>query len=122
MLPEDNSQQFNSLKPERFDVDPNSSTAAKQWLQWQRTFMYFLTAIATHNPNKLNILIDYVTPIYNYITECETYDAVIQILQALYVKLKNEVFARHLLATCRHVGRRDTRPIPANSQAVKQEL
>ena len=90
------------LKPERFDADPNSSTAVKQWLHWHRTFSNFLAAIATHDPDKLNMLINHVAPsVSEYIAECETYDAAINVLKALHVKPKNEVFARHVLATCR---------------------
>ena len=58
------------------------------------------TVIATHNPDKLNMLINCVAhSVDEYFADCEAYDAAIDILQLLYVKLKNEVFARLLLAT-----------------------
>ena len=69
------------LKPERFDADQNPNMAAKQWLRWQRTFANFITAIATHNPDKLNMLIDYIAPPgCEFIAEYETYNAAIDIL------------------------------------------
>ena len=30
------------LRPERLDTDPNSGTAAKEWLHWRRTFENFM--------------------------------------------------------------------------------
>ena len=38
---------------------------------------------------------------YEYIDDCETYDAAIKTLESIFVKTPNEVFARHLLATCK---------------------
>jgi len=37
--------------------------------------------------------------VYDFIEECETYDEAITALQNLYVRVPNEIFARHLLAT-----------------------
>ena len=65
-----------------------------------QNFTNFLVAISTHNPDKLNTLINYVDPtVYDYIAECTTYEEAIDVHKALYVKPKNEIFARHLLAT-----------------------
>lgn len=88
------------LRPDRFDTDPNSSTATREWKHWFKTFSNYLESIADHNPNQLNVLVNYLTPrVYDYISECTSYDGAILILSELYVKPKNEVFARHLLAT-----------------------
>ena len=38
---------------------------------------------------------------YQYIEDCDNYEAAMETLQALYVKPTNEVYARHLLATRR---------------------
>jgi len=35
---------------------------------------------------------------YQYIEDCETYEAVVAELKRVYVNTKNNVFARHLLA------------------------
>lgn len=93
------------LRPERFDADPNQADAAKQWLHWFRTFENFLTSLASLSPNKLDTLINYLAPsVYEFIGECTTYEDAINILKDTYVKPKNEVFARHLLATCKQEG------------------
>ena len=90
------------LRPERFGVDPNSSQAVKAWKHWHRTFTNFLSSVSEQKPDKLNVLINYVSPsIYDYISESKTYDEAIETLQSLYIKPKNEIFARHLLATRR---------------------
>ena len=52
------------------------------------------------NPDKLKVLINYLDPVvYDFVSECTTYDAAIKLLNSIYVKKKNEIFARHLLAT-----------------------
>ena len=92
------------LRPERLETDPSSSTADKEWLHWIRTFHNFTLAVQKINPtvDKLNLLINYVAPrVYGYIADCTTYETAESTLQALYVKPKNEIFARHVLATRR---------------------
>ena len=90
-------------RPERLDVDPSSPAASKQWLHWLRTFENFVSSFPTdQQPNKLNLLINHVSPsVFEYISECESYDSAIDILKELYNKPKNVIFARHLLATCK---------------------
>ncbi|XP_045132103.1 uncharacterized protein LOC123518976 [Portunus trituberculatus] len=88
------------LRPDRFDADPNSSGAASEWKHWYRTFNNFLEAIASHKPDKLKTLVNYVAPrVYEYIADSDDYDSAITTLEKMYVKPKNEVFARHLLST-----------------------
>ena len=90
------------LRPERFDADPNCPTAAKLWKHWHTTFENFITVLSTDDApiNKLAILTNYVSSsVYEYIAECTVYDAAISLLENLYVKPKNVIFARHLLAT-----------------------
>jgi hypothetical protein len=90
------------LRPDRFDADPSSPESSKQWLHWYRTFQSFLTSIASHTPNQLDVLINYIAPsVYSYIADCTTNNEAIKILETAYVKPKNEIFARHLLATRR---------------------
>ena len=46
------------------------------------------------------MLINYVLPtIFQYIEECTTYESAIETLQNIYIKPKNEIYTRHLLAT-----------------------
>ena len=87
------------LKPERFNKEPNTPTADKEWTHWFKTFTNFVDAISVDlQPNKLNILINYLDPfVYEYISECDTYNEEVGLLKS--VKKKNVIFARHLLAT-----------------------
>uniref|UniRef100_UPI00358E7549 uncharacterized protein n=1 Tax=Myxine glutinosa TaxID=7769 RepID=UPI00358E7549 len=90
------------LRPERFEANPNSSNAAKEWNHWYKTFDNFLRAIEHHEPEKLTMLVNYVAPsVYEYIAVCEDYDTAIETLRNMYVRPKNEVYARHLLASHR---------------------
>lgn len=89
------------LKPERLDIDPNSSDGAKDWTHWFRTFKNFLGALT--NPttvNKVTVLTNFVSSkIFDCISECATYDEAILILKGLYLKPTNEIYTRHKLAT-----------------------
>ena len=90
------------LRPERFDTDPNSSSASKEWTHWLKTFQNFLSVLPAEGLDKLCVLTNYVTPkIYESIAECATYEIAIDTLEALYIKPTNEIFARYLLATRR---------------------
>lgn len=90
------------LRPERFEANPSASNAAKEWRHWYRTFSNFLSALESLTPDNLNVLFNYVAPsVYEYIADCSTYEDAIDTLQTLYVKPKNEVYARHQLATRR---------------------
>ena len=96
------------LRPERLETDPNSSEASKEWLDWKRTFENFLTVLPQENLNKLTVLENYVMPtIFQHIEDCSDYAAAIEILQAFFVKPRNEIFACHLLAT-RHQQPKET--------------
>ncbi|XP_076061516.1 uncharacterized protein LOC143037271 [Oratosquilla oratoria] len=88
------------LKPARLDLDPSSSTAAREWRHWSKTFSNFIQECGKNAPDKLRTLVNCVSHnVYEYIEECTNYDSAISVLQKLYVKTPNEIFARHLLAT-----------------------
>eukprot|EP00794_Sanderia_malayensis_P020739 gene20739-22770_t len=88
------------FRPERLETDPNSGTAAKEWLHWKRTFDNFLAVVPQEDLDKLAVLSNFVSPsIFQHIEDCEDYETSIEALQTLFIKPKNEVFARHLLAT-----------------------
>ena len=89
------------FKPLRFDSDPAAPGAEGKWLHWHRTFSHYLTVIE-EGADPLATLVNHVSSeVYSLIAESSTYDGAIAILQARYVKRKNEVYARHLLATRR---------------------
>ena len=93
------------LKPARFDSDHTSSTAAQEWVHWKRTFKNFIKALEKKTPagetlDCLDLLINYIAPnIYNFIADSTTYDDAIKVLDSLFVKEVNQIFARHKLAT-----------------------
>ena len=90
------------LRPERFDATPNASGSDKVWVHWKRTFTSFLTSVSAshHDIDKFEVLINFVSPaVFEYISDCNNYDNAMQTLEALFVSPKNEIFARHILAT-----------------------
>ena len=87
------------LRPERFDCDPNASTASSEWNHWKTTFDNFIATYDTQEINKLHTLINLISPkVYNYIIGL-TYDNAIKKLSDIYLKPKNTIHSRHLLAT-----------------------
>ena len=113
------------LKPARFDTNPNSSTAAKEWIHWHKTLMNFIeilpipeeTTVERQSILKLNTLhnfLDYA--VFEYISGCTNFEDAISILNSVYVKPKNTVYARHLLATRKQ---QNTETIDEYLQALK---
>ncbi len=90
------------LRPERFDADPSASGATKSWIHWKRTFENFLAVLLDENIDKFRVLTNFVSPtVFEFIEECTTYEAALETLDNIYVKLTNEIYARHVLATRR---------------------
>ena len=88
------------LKPARLNLDPNAPSAAKEWKHWLRTLENFFAECGDNGPDKLRTLVSCVSyDVYDYIEECSTYNGAIDVLNKLYVKTPNEIFARHLLST-----------------------
>src|SRR5436190_6132670 len=86
------------LKPERFDISPDSNTASQQWKHWYKTFQNFITQKQTTDSEKLKLLVNFVSAtIFEHISECGTYNDAVNILKNIYVKPTNEIFARHKL-------------------------
>ena len=96
-----------SLKPNRFDVDPNAPGATKLFKHWLKTLENFLESAATYaraqeieEPNRFKVLCAYVgASVYELNEDCTDYDVAMLKLQRHYVKQPNVVFSRHLLAT-----------------------
>ena len=92
------------IKPSLFNAGPNSKQASKEWRHWYCTFSNFVNSFpakpAISNEDKLKCLIAHISKdIYDYVSECCTYQEAIQTLERLYVKPCNIIFARHLLMT-----------------------
>ena len=93
------------LRPERFDTDINDVNASKRWSHWLKTFDNFLSTISSHKPDELAVLTNFLSPeVYEYISDCATYALARSKLNSLYIKPKNEVYSRYLLANLRQQG------------------
>ena len=92
-----------SLRPERFDANPDASDAKRKWQHWYKTFSNYVENIeGITDENKLKVLINHLdSAVFEYISDIETYDAALTTLRNVYVKPTNEVFARYRLATCK---------------------
>ena len=97
------------LKPERPELDPSKPEAADTWRYWKMTFNIFLEAVCeTQQPTsitdrlKLKLLIDLLSPaIFKHISDIHDYSTSKNVLEEIFMKPKNSVFCRHLLATRR---------------------
>lgn len=89
------------LKPERFDVEPTCTGAEAKWRHWKRTFSNFIDRIPQMaEVNKLPLLCNYVSAnVFRFINDEDSYDAALNILDSLYITKRNEIFARHCLAS-----------------------
>ena len=69
------------LRPERLDIDPNLSSASKQWKHWLRSFNNFVSECGENAPDKLRCLENFSSAtVYEYIEGCTAYDEAIEIL------------------------------------------
>lgn len=50
------------LRLERLDAGLSSSEAEDYWIQWYQTFNIFLNSMEALNPNKLDTLINFLSP------------------------------------------------------------
>ena len=93
------------LKPKTLEVDPSDTAAEKKWKHWKLTFENFLANCKVDtqelsDPQKLAVLFNSVsTDIFNSISKSDKYDTAIKTLEDMFVKPKNEVFARHCLVS-----------------------
>ena len=61
------------LRPDPFNVDPNSPSASKEWTHWKIRFQKFIGAIADiTEDNKLSVLTNLVsTDVFHHITDAQ---------------------------------------------------
>ena len=94
--------EWKCLQPEKLAIDPNATSAEDDWKFWYKTFSNFIAAMPQGDDalDKLSVLTAYLTaPIYKLVSEETTYDGAITALKNLFVKPKNQVYARHMLAS-----------------------
>lgn len=89
------------LRPDRFEIDPESPNAADEWTHWLKTFEDFLSATEfTTTGDKLKILTNRLSfKVYKLVQDSITYEDAIEVLNSIYIKQKNEIFSRYLLMT-----------------------
>ena len=87
--------------PEKIFSGQSAKRSCRVTLVFSYTNDNFLAVLpAQTNLDKLSVLENFVSPsIFRHIEECTDYGAGVGILQALFVKPRNEIFARHILAT-----------------------
>ena len=89
-----------ALRPSRLEVSASSPTAEKEFKHWFATFKHYLSALPQDGLDKLVVLINFVSPdVFEYISDCESFEDASKKLSEVYVKPKNEIYARHVLAT-----------------------
>ena len=91
------------LKPWIFDISIVGPTTEKEWKHRKKAFHNCVAAHeAVGERNKLDVPTNFLSYfVYEDIDECQTYDDAIRILDGLYIKGPNEVFAHHLLVTAK---------------------
>ena len=90
------------LRPDRFDADPHSASAADQWIHWKKTFQNFIDTVQSLDVDSLITLTNYVSPsVYKHIADCVSYEQALTTLENLYIQPKNSIFARHLLSSAK---------------------
>jgi len=96
------------LRPCELHIEPEQPHAASVFNFWLRTVDDFISTLQElrrdDDPevNKKRVVMNCLSPgVYPHVEEAETYDMIVQTLKALYVKKKNNVYARHLLASRR---------------------
>ena len=96
------------LKPKDLDIAPTDPDAPATFKYWLATFETFLEAVVASqravNPDaavdRKALLINMLSPIvYPYVEDCQNYEDALDVLKRTFIKRKNDVFARHLLAT-----------------------
>ena len=93
------------LKPQVFDIEPNLPQADKNYLHWKKTFDNFIKTLEKslgtgETLDKLPLLENYISAsVYEFISECSTFNEAEKVLKDVFVKPKSEIFARHMLAS-----------------------
>ena len=92
------------LRPERLDIDlqDKSNSASDTFRHWKRTLENFISELKEAyrtEEKKYNVLVNHVSPsIFKTISNESKYTEAMTILQNMFVKTKNDSFARFLLS------------------------
>ena len=98
------------LKPEKLRIDPNDSSAGKEFKHWKRCFENYVSECVTVTADnaetkKLQALTNMLScDIYDYIDECNEYTAAMAILEKVFVKAPSEIYARYKLRNAKQAN------------------
>lgn len=90
------------LRPEKFDVEPTATEADLKWTHWKYTFNNFILEEIPEGTDslKFKLLMNHLSAhIFPHVRDSSTYDDALKVLDKMYLKPKNIILARHLLAT-----------------------
>ena len=74
------------MRPERLDLDPSASNAAKELKHWRRTFDNFIIECGIDPvPNKHRIITNLISAnVYEHVEDCTDFQSVIDTLDNCY--------------------------------------
>ena len=90
------------LEPSNLDTSPNDIESPATFKYWLATFEKFLQEVEkiVEKVDKRALLIDVLSPtVYPYVEDLDNYDSALGVLKTAYFKRKNDIFARHILAS-----------------------
>jgi len=96
------------LKPKELSILPTEPDAAQVYAHWLATFEGFIHAVEEERRlaenetplDKTSLLVNFLSPkVYGYIADVRTYDLCKEKLDRLFETRRNNVYARHVLAT-----------------------
>ena len=116
------------LRPKIFETEPTASNAEKLYKHWKMTFQNYLensltqvtpgtpgdeaslateqTQIANNERKKKHALFNNISAdVFELVSDCETFDAALAILDTTYIRPTSVVYSRHQLLTCKQEGK-----------------
>ena len=104
-----NEEMDKRLRPPIFDADASNSgnsESSSKWKHWKKIFESYVRRIADiTGQDKLDMLVSLLdTSVYVHISESQSYEEAIHLLDGVYIKPVNEIYAQHRLNTLKQKG------------------
>ncbi|XP_076811773.1 uncharacterized protein LOC143458790 [Clavelina lepadiformis] len=94
------------LRPKELTVSPDTVDAHKVFKYWLQTVEDFIATLEELRPtqspaiNKTRVVRSCISPeVFSYVEEGDSYESIITLLKELYVRPRNNVYARHVLVS-----------------------